>query len=187
MQTQLSRTLLVAAALSLAAINPAFADKPAWAGEGKGGNGYSERNEHGKNGKSERRNGGDRHEGRHDRNDRHDHHDGKVSINIGAYFGGTQRQAIHDYYGPDVRAGHCPPGLAKKHNGCLPPGQAKKWSMGRPLPSDLTYYAVPPTLVARLGPPPAGHKYVRVASDILLIAIGTSMVVDAVEDLGGLM
>ena len=23
-------------------------------------------------------------------------------------------------------AGGCPPGLAKKHNGCLPPGQAKK-------------------------------------------------------------
>ena len=22
--------------------------------------------------------------------------------------------------------GHCPPGLAKKHNGCQPPGQAKK-------------------------------------------------------------
>lgn len=23
-------------------------------------------------------------------------------------------------------AGHCPPGLANKHNGCLPPGQARK-------------------------------------------------------------
>src|SRR4249919_2071245 len=28
-----------------------------------------------------------------------------------------------DYYGYE---GGCPPGLAKKHNGCLPPGQAKK-------------------------------------------------------------
>jgi Ni/Co efflux regulator RcnB len=177
MKTRLSRPLLIAAALSIAAINPAFADKPAWAGEGKGGNGYSERNDHGKGGKSERRNGG----GKHD-----DRHDGSVNISIGAYFGGTQRQAVYDYYGPDVRAGHCPPGLAKKNNGCMPPGQAKKWAMGRPLPSDLTYYAVPPTLVARLGPPPAGHKYVRVASDILLITIGTSMVVDAIQDLGNL-
>jgi hypothetical protein len=33
-------------------------------------------------------------------------------------------------------------------------------------------------------PAPSGHKYVRVASDILLIAIGSSMVVDAIEDLG---
>jgi len=37
--------------------------------------------------------------------------------------------------------------------------------------------------VVQLGAPPAGHRYVRVANDILLIAIGTSMVVDAIEDL----
>jgi Ni/Co efflux regulator RcnB len=37
-----------------------------------------------------------------------------------------------------------------------------------------------------LGTPPAGHKFVRVASDILLIAVGTSLVVDAIEDLGRL-
>ncbi len=35
----------------------------------------------------------------------------------------------------------------------------------------------------RIGLPPAGYKYVRVANDILLIAIGTSIVVDAIEDL----
>ncbi|MBX3593104.1 hypothetical protein [Sphingomonas sp.] len=31
----------------------------------------------------------------------------------------------------------CPPGLAKKHNGCMPPGQAKKygWSRGYYVPS----------------------------------------------------
>jgi len=37
-----------------------------------------------------------------------------------------------------------------------------------------------------LPPVPAGHKYVRVAADILLIAVGTSMVVDAMTDLGRL-
>jgi hypothetical protein len=26
--------------------------------------------------------------------------------------------------------GQCPPGLAKKNNGCLPPGQAKKYGIG---------------------------------------------------------
>jgi Ni/Co efflux regulator RcnB len=35
----------------------------------------------------------------------------------------------------------------------------------------------------RLPPPPAGHRYVRVAADILLIAVGSSMVIDALEDL----
>src|SRR6478609_10589121 len=35
------------------------------------------------------------------------------------------------YYG----GGGCPPGLAKKHNGCLPPGQAKKlYNVGQRLP-----------------------------------------------------
>lgn len=38
----------------------------------------------------------------------------------------------------------------------------------------------------RLGLPPAGYKYVRVASDILMIAVGTRMVVDAINDLGRL-
>jgi Ni/Co efflux regulator RcnB len=37
-----------------------------------------------------------------------------------------------------------------------------------------------------LGAPPAGHKYIRVAADILLIAVGTRMVIDAIEVLAGL-
>jgi len=45
---------------------------------------------------------------------------------------------------------------------------------------------VPPTLIVQLGQPPARHRYVRVATDILLIAIGTGMVVDAIEDLGNM-
>jgi Ni/Co efflux regulator RcnB len=39
--------------------------------------------------------------------------------------------------------------------------------------------------VIQIGPPPSGHRYVRVAGDILLLAIGTGMVVDAISDLGG--
>lgn len=30
----------------------------------------------------------------------------------------------------------CPPGLAKKHNGCMPPGQAKKWQRGERIRGD---------------------------------------------------
>jgi len=74
--------------------------------------------------------------------------------------------------------------LAKKHNGCMPPGQAKKWQLGRPLPRDVVYYAVPQALVVQIGPPPSGYRYVRVATDILLLAVGTGMVVDAIQDLG---
>ena len=66
----------------------------------------------------------------------------------------------------------------------MPPGQAKKWNVGHPLPREVIFYDVPPPLVIRISPPPSGHRYVRVAGDILMIAIGTGMVVDAINDLG---
>ena len=87
---------------------------------------------------------------------------------------------------PQFRAGKCPPGLAKKGNGCTPPGHAKRWHRGEHLPRDVVYYPVPASVQVRLGTPPAGHKFVRVAADILLIAVGTGMVIDAIEDLGNL-
>jgi Ni/Co efflux regulator RcnB len=107
-----------------------------------------------------------------------------VDIRIGGYFGYPQRVEVDRYYADQARKGHCPPGLAKKVNGCLPPGQAKAWTLGRPLPSNIGYYPIEPAVRVRLGPPPAGHEFIRIASDILLIAIGTGMVIDAIEDLG---
>lgn len=117
------------------------------------------------------------------RDDKHDEYpDGGISIQFN--FGDSQRRVINDYYAPQFRSGNCPPGLAKKGNGCMPPGQARKWSKGHSLPRDVAYYPLPRDLMLRLPAPPAGHKYVRVASDILLITIGTAMVVDAIEDIG---
>ena len=92
--------------------------------------------------------------------------------------------AIHEYYSDQFRQGRCPPGLAKKGNRCMPPGHAKKWSKGRPLPREVICYDLPPSILVQLGPPPSRHRFVRVAQDILLIAIGTGMVIDAVEDIG---
>lgn len=109
-----------------------------------------------------------------------------VQVQIGGYFDDAQRRAARAYYEPRWRAGKCPPGLAKKGSGCQPPGQAKQWHLGEPLPRDVVYYPVPTSVQVRLGTPPAGHKFVRVATDILLIAIGTGMVIDAIEDLGKL-
>jgi Ni/Co efflux regulator RcnB len=87
------------------------------------------------------------------------------------------------YYDTQRTAKKCPPGLAKKNNGCLPPGQAKKWHMGQPLPGEVVFYPVPNEVIVRIGLPPQGYRYVRVANDILLMAIGSRMVVDAIEDL----
>jgi len=102
------------------------------------------------------------------------------------HFEDRHKVVIRDYYVGEYRAGRCPPGLAKKNNGCMPPGQAKKWTMGQPLPRDVIFYDLPPTLVVHLGVPPPGYRFVRVASDILLIAIGTGMVIDAIMDLGNM-
>lgn len=107
-----------------------------------------------------------------------------VDIRVGGYFDSRQRTQVQDYYRQESRSGHCPPGLAKKNNGCMPPGQAKKWATGHALPRDVVYTSVDPRILVRLGPPPAGHRFVQVAADILLIAVGTGMVIDAMEDLG---
>lgn len=66
------------------------------------------------------------------------------------------------------------------------PGKRKNGIWGRPLPGDVVYYDLPPQVIIGLGTPPAGQKYVRVASDILLITIGTGMVLDAIQDLNRL-
>jgi len=153
--------LKVALALLVAGVfaaGPVMADKPSWAGKGGG----DERGEH--------RDG--------DRGERHGN-EGR-----GKHFDDHRRAAVRDYYTEEHRGGRCPPGLAKKHNGCLPPGQARKWEYGRPLPRDVVVYDVPPPLVVRIGAPPSGYRYVRVASDILIVAIGTGLVVDAIKDLG---
>lgn len=105
------------------------------------------------------------------------------SVRIDFRFGDQDRRLVRDYYGGQAKGGKCPPGLAKKGNGCMPPGQAKKWAMGRPLPRDIVYYDLPRDLVVRLPPPPSGHRYVQVAGDVLLIAVGSSMVVDAIQDI----
>lgn len=118
-----------------------------------------------------------------DNNERHESNDGN-DINVNIHFGDRDRVLIHDYYEERYEKGRCPPGLAKKHNGCMPPGQAKQWRKGYPLPRDVIYHDLPPRIIVEIGLPPAGHKYVRVAADILLIAIGTGIVVDAIEDLG---
>jgi hypothetical protein len=56
-------------------------------------------------------------------------------------------------YALDAR-GSCPPGLAKKHNGCMPPGQAKKtYNVGqrynRNFGSRWTYSQIPYDLRSR--------------------------------------
>ena len=152
------------------AAGPVMAEKPSWAGAGKGGK--DERMDRRVEQRGERRD-----DGVPSRRDR-------PSNARRSHFEDRHRADVREYYAEQFRAGRCPPGLAKKHNGCMPPGQAKKWQLGRPLPPEMIYYDVPPSLVLQIGVPPSGHRYVRVATDILMIAVGTGLVVDAIRDLG---
>lgn len=149
-------------ALALAA-GGAFAEKPSWAGDGKHKQG-KERHEEGD--RSERGRDGDRH---------------GSSVAFG--FSGDDRRIASEYYGAQVRKGKCPPGLAKKNKACQPPGQAKKWQKGQSLAKDIKYNELPKELRVRLPAPPPNHRYVQVAGDILMIATGTRMVIDAIEDI----
>lgn len=99
-------------------------------------------------------------------------------LNITIDFG--DRDYISHYLSNSYHT-NCPPGLAKKHNGCLPPGQAKKrYRVGHPLPEGVFFEPVPMDLLGHLRPPPYGYRYVQVDQDVLLIGEATKHVVDAV-------
>jgi Ni/Co efflux regulator RcnB len=148
----------------------ALAEKPEWAGGGGGGQKHKHKDRD------------------NDRGGKHAHkHKERREARVGRYFDDDDRRSVRGYYVEHYGGGKgCPPGLAKKNNGCMPPGQAKKYNIGQPLPTAVVYYPVPQPVLVTLPPPPVGHKYVRVAADILLIAVGTSMVVDAITDLSRL-
>ena len=126
------------------AVGPVMADKPSWAGVGKGGK--DERMDRRDVERADRRDD--------DKKSRRDR-DGSSAEKRG-HFEDRHRVIVHEYYAEQFRGGRCPPGFAKKHNGCMPPGQAKKRELGRQLPRDVIYYAVPQPLVVQIVLPPTG-------------------------------
>jgi len=130
--------LLLALCFSVSA--PSFADKPAWAGKGKG---HEERDD-------------DRDEGR---------GKGKHKAKHGKHFDDSKRLVVREYYQTQFEGGKkCPPGLAKKNNGCLPPGQAKKlYNVGQRFPAGYgyawNYNQIPYDLRTRYGLQPNANYY----------------------------
>lgn len=181
--------IVLAAAL---ATGPVLAEKPEWAGQGKG---HKEQKHAGKHEakqaekaakhaekaekhaeKAERK--AAKHEAKHAAK--------REDIRVGGYFNDGQRTVVRTYYVDHYGGGKaCPPGLAKKNNGCMPPGQAKKYIVGQPLPATVRSYSVPQPVLVHLPPVPVGYRYVSVNGDILLLAVGTMMVVDALTGLLG--
>lgn len=70
----------------------------------------------------------------------------------------------HGNKGIGYGVGGCPPGLAKKNNGCMPPGQAKKlYSIGQRFPlgygQPWAYNQIPYDLRSRYGFDPRHNYY----------------------------
>lgn len=97
-------------------------------------------------------------------------------------FNDTQRGSAQSYFVNTYGRGNCPPGLAKKNNGCLPPGQAKKrYVVGQPLPKGIVLAVLPQELSVRLGDAPSGYRYGLLDGDVIKLAVGTMLVVDAID------
>ena len=168
-----TKCALAFAVAGLLAAGPALAEKPSWAGGGKGER--SEQRENAQHNKIVPRNG----------SERSSRNDAVPAARAREHFGDRHRTLAHEYYGEQARNGRCPPGLARKDNGCMPPGQAKKWSVGQPLPRGIAYhYDVPSALVSRFGQPPSGYRYARVGNDIVLISPRNRTVIDAITNPG---
>jgi hypothetical protein len=109
---------------------------------------------------------------------------GRGDRDVVVVFNDRDRDGVRRYWIDTVGRGNCPPGLAKKHNGCLPPGQAKKrYVVGQRLPAGVVVQPLPPLLVTRLGPAPRGYEYAVVDGDVVKLAVGTRLVVDAITAL----
>jgi hypothetical protein len=88
------------------------------------------------------------------------------------------RTTVYTYYRGQYAAGNCPPGLAKKNNGCMPPGQVRNWAVGQPLPAGVPIYTVPQPVLVQLPPVPYGYRYGRVGGDVVLVHQKNNLVVD---------
>ena len=160
-----SRGIMALVVLGAIAAGPALAQGRGHESQGRGNNERNSEKAH----DNQQRNGNSRKEDRHTQ----------------ARFNNNQRRNISEHYDREMHQGHCPPGLYKKKKSCVPPGHARRYVIGRPLPRDVIFYDLPQPIVIQLGAPPRGYRYVRVSNDILMLALGTGLVVDALQNLGG--
>jgi hypothetical protein len=162
------RTFVAAIAI-LALSAPALADK---GGQGKGGGKPDKGASHGSS-KGKGQGGGNESKGGNGPGN-------SASKGKGAKkFESSDRSAIQSYYRDEYsRGGNCPPGLAKKDNGCMPPGQARKWNVGSALPSDIYIEPLPSRLRSTLVAPMPGYDYGYVGGEVILFGVSDRIVVD---------
>lgn len=175
----LSRGLVVLAITSIFMTGPAFSK----------GNKDDDENDEGRGRQ------GQRYEQKHERKERkqednnynqHGNRRQYQEIRPGTYFNDQQRNVVRQYYTETYGDGRrCPPGLARKNNGCMPPGQARTWAVGQPVPRNVTVYQVPQQVSMQLPPAPVGYRYERIGGDIVLVRMQNNLIVDIIQGLLG--
>ena len=127
----MNRLMILAGVAALAATSPALADP----GHGHGGDKAGWKHDGGGGEAKHRGDRGDRHGNWHgDRDDR-----GHARWQHGDEGQRWHRHGRHRWangYG----VGGCPPGLARWHNGCVPPGHARRYAVGYHLPYGYNSY-----------------------------------------------
>jgi hypothetical protein len=103
---------------------------------------------------------------------------------VGKHFSDALRGAVREHFTANRGNGPCPPGVILKSGRCEAPLSERAWKLGQPLQSGQSPKELPATLLEKLGPAPASHRYVQLDADLLLIHNDTRVVVDAVLDLG---
>lgn len=100
------------------------------------------------------------------------------TVRVDDFFDRNDEALIRRYFGTSVS---CPPGLAAKNNGCLPPGQAKKaYGVGTILPRDIYLSPLPGDLLGRLPIAPDGYYYGRYNGDVYLVENTTRRIIDTI-------
>jgi len=178
-----SHRILGLAIAALFAAAPALAEKPDWAGGGHGNKQEEKADKHAEKQAEKFEKKLDKQEHKAFKQARKQE---REDIKVGTYFNDHQRQLARAYYVQQYGDGRrCPPGLARKNNGCMPPGQARKWAVGEPLPRGVVMYSVPQPVLVQLSPAPYGYRYARLGNDIVLVRTQNSLVVDIIQGLLG--
>jgi hypothetical protein len=93
----------------------------------------------------------------------------------------------HRGVGPNYGHNTCPPGLAAKHNGCLPPGQARKlYNIGQRIPTGYRFYTpwgnIPLAYRNQIPPiyPDSRYDYIYRNNSIYVVDPRTRLVTDII-------
>ena len=163
------RLLLTAACCSLTLVLAAAADaEKGGKGKGHGGGGHAQ-------GRGNDRGGSDG-----PGNSGNAGNSGKAKSGGPRKFVDNERVSIQRYYRDTYSGDRCPPGLAKKGNGCMPPGQARRFNAGSRIPGDVSLLPLPSGLHVHLAPPIAGYAYGYVDGNVILYDTSDRLVIDVV-------